>query len=86
MIKSSNVKVRIDPRAKAEAEAVLDELGLTPTVAITLFYKQIVHQQRIPFAIALPSEDHGRTPVTAKGRRGSRGSGNGIVAAIQDAG
>jgi DNA-damage-inducible protein J len=83
MIKSSNVRVRIDPQAKAEAEAVLEELGLTPTVAITMFYKQIVHQQRIPFAIALPGDENGRT--AAQLRRGSHGSETGLVAAMHDA-
>lgn len=60
MIKPANVRVRIDPHVKEEAEALLDELGLTPTVAITMFYKQIIHQQRIPFAII----------ADARGRRG----------------
>lgn len=44
--------LRIDDTLKSECEAVLDDLGLSMTGAITLFLKQVVKQRAIPFFIA----------------------------------
>lgn len=49
----ANVNVRIDDELKKEAEIVFNELGLTPTTAITLFYKQVVRTYSIPFELKL---------------------------------
>ena len=55
MSKSATVRARLEPALKAEAEEVLSELGLNPTVAITMYYEQIVRRQGIPFDVALPN-------------------------------
>ena len=47
----ANVNVRIDGNIKADAEAVFSELGLTPSTAINLFYKQVIRTQSIPFPL-----------------------------------
>ena len=47
----ANVNVRIDGNIKADAEAVFSELGLTPSTAINLFYKQVIRTHSIPFAL-----------------------------------
>ena len=49
----ANVNVRIESTIKAEAEAIFLELGLTPSVAINLFYKQVIRTGSIPFKIQL---------------------------------
>ena len=49
----ANVNTRIDDELKKEAEMIFNELGLTPTTAITLFYKQVVRTYSIPFEIKL---------------------------------
>ena len=49
----ANVNIRIDDELKREAEMIFNELGLTPTTAITLFYKQVVRTYSIPFEIKL---------------------------------
>lgn len=56
MAKTATVRARVDPALKQEAERVLDELGLTPTAAITLYYEQIVKRRGIPFDLSLPNE------------------------------
>ena len=48
---SATVKGRIDPELKRQAEAVLEEIGLKPGVALELFYKQIIKRRAIPFPI-----------------------------------
>ena len=55
----ANVNIRIDDELKKEAESIFNELGLTPTAAITLFYKQVIRTYSIPFEIKLdkPNKD-----------------------------
>lgn len=43
--KSANVMVRVEPEIKAQAEAVLDKLGLPVSVVINSLYRQIIMQQ-----------------------------------------
>lgn len=53
MAKSATIRARVEPGLKAEAEATLDELGLSPTTAITLFYRQIVQQHGLPLELRI---------------------------------
>jgi len=54
MAKDAQIRARVDAELKEEAEEVLDSLGLTPSAAINMYYRQIVHRRAIPFAVALP--------------------------------
>ena len=47
----ANVNVRIDQSIKTDAESIFSELGLTPSTAINLFYKQVIRTHGIPFAL-----------------------------------
>ena len=47
----ANVNVRIDESIKKGAEAVFSELGITPSTAINLFYKQVIRTNSIPFPL-----------------------------------
>lgn len=60
MAKTDVISARIDPKLKREAEQVLEQLGLTATQAITVFYKQVKLQHGLPFNVKIPNE------VTAK--------------------
>jgi DNA-damage-inducible protein J len=53
--KSTLITARIDPELKQETEKVFDELGLSMTQAITLFFKQVKMRQGLPFAVAIPN-------------------------------
>ena len=54
----ANVNVRIDDKVKKGAEAVFSSLGLTPTTAINLFYKQVIRTNSIPFELkATPNKE-----------------------------
>lgn len=54
MTKSATIRARMDPTLKEEAEAILSELGLSTTQALTLFYQQIRLNRGIPFDVRLP--------------------------------
>jgi len=75
MAKSAMVRARIEPRLKVRAERVLDRLGLTPTEAITVFYRQIELRNGLPFDVVIPNTttlktfrdtDAGRSLVVCK--------------------
>lgn len=49
MAKTANLYARIEPDLKEQAEQILNAIGLPPSSAITMFYKQVVMQQGLPF-------------------------------------
>ena len=55
MANTSAVYARIDTGLKDNAEAILAQLGITPSSAITMLYSQIVLQKGMPFELRLPS-------------------------------
>jgi DNA-damage-inducible protein J len=57
MAKTETIRARVDPKLKAEAEAVLDKLGLTVSDAIRLFYGQLVLQKGLPFEMKVPNAE-----------------------------
>ena len=48
---SAVVFVRMDPNLRQDAEEILNELGISPSTAVQLLYKQIIIQQGLPFSI-----------------------------------
>jgi DNA-damage-inducible protein J len=56
MAKTDTLRVQIEPKLKAEAERILDELGLDADDAIRVFYKQVVLRKGLPFDVAIPNE------------------------------
>ena len=54
--KKERVQVGIDGGLKEEAENILRELGMNPTTAITILYKQVVARGEFPLEIKLSEE------------------------------
>lgn len=50
------VTVWVDRKIKEEAEALLRQLGLTPTSIINLLYKQVIFHKKLPFEIKVGDE------------------------------
>lgn len=57
MSDSTTINVRIDVQTKSKASKILDLLGMTPSEAINLFFKQIIYTQSIPFDVKLPNKE-----------------------------
>lgn len=53
--KSANLYVRIEPEVKEEAESILSALGIPASNAINMFYKQIILNRGLPFAVKIPA-------------------------------
>jgi DNA-damage-inducible protein J len=68
MTKSSVITARIDPDLKQDTEAILSQLGLTPSQAITLFYRQVTLMEGLPFSVSLPNAETRRALNEAKAR------------------
>ena len=51
-MESTNMTLRIDTELKKQAEELFSDLGLSMSAAITVFIKQAVREQRIPFTVS----------------------------------
>lgn len=56
MNKSAIIHARIEPSTKSVAERILHRLGLSPTEAIRMFYRQIELRRGLPFSVEIPNE------------------------------
>ncbi len=54
MAKSANLYARIEPDVKEQAGRILSALGIPASNAITMFYRQIILQNGLPFEVKLP--------------------------------
>lgn len=55
MGKTTTVRARIEPELKQHAEAVFQQLGINPTQAISMFYKQVELRGGLPFDVVIPT-------------------------------
>ena len=54
MDKTETINIRIEPKLKKEVEQTLNELGMNIADAVTVFFKQIIMTESIPFIIRKP--------------------------------
>ncbi len=57
MSKTAFIRARVEPELKENAEHVLDEIGITPTQAITMLYKRIARDQEWPLELKIPNDE-----------------------------
>jgi len=57
MSSTAILRTRIDPRRKARVEKILDQLGMTSTQAVNMFFAQIERRKAIPFPVTI--QDNG---------------------------
>lgn len=55
MNKTEFVRARIEPDLKVVAEAVLNELGMTPTQAVNMLYRRIARDHAWPLELKVPN-------------------------------
>lgn len=54
MAKTDTLNIRIEPELKKEVETTLNDLGMNIAEAVTIFLKQVVMTDSIPFSIRKP--------------------------------
>jgi len=57
MGKTGYITARIEPKLKAQAGKVLAKLGVSTTDAITMFMRQVVLHEGLPFEVRVPNAE-----------------------------
>jgi DNA-damage-inducible protein J len=52
---SGMIRARIAPELKAEAESILNQIGLSSSDAIRMFYRQVTLHRGLPFEACIPN-------------------------------
>ena len=52
--KTANVRARVEPSVKEQAEEIMEMLGIPVSVVINTLYKQIIMTRSIPFSLSVP--------------------------------
>lgn len=66
LLKTTDVRCRIDEDLKKQATEVLSACGLSLSDAMRLFLRQVVSTQGLPFEVRVPSEKTARAMVQAR--------------------
>jgi len=69
MAKTAMIRARMEPELKQEAEELLAEVGLSPTEAIRLFYRQVSLHKGLPFDVRVPNATTRAAAEQARGRK-----------------
>ena len=54
--KTASDRALIDPQIKKEAEAILNDLGLSVSKSFELYYRQIIAHRGLPFELQVSNE------------------------------
>jgi DNA-damage-inducible protein J len=60
MGKTAYITARIEPKLKAQAGRVLAKVGVSTTDAITMFMRQVVLHEGLPFEVRAPNAESRR--------------------------
>ena len=55
MARTATIQARIDPKVKARAKKVLDELNISMSEAVSLYLTQVALRKEIPFKVKIPN-------------------------------
>jgi DNA-damage-inducible protein J len=53
---SATIRARIEPQLKSEIEEIFEELGISTSDAIRLFFKQVKLHHGLPFEVKIPNK------------------------------
>ncbi|MEY4747736.1 MAG: hypothetical protein RLZZ416_785 [Candidatus Parcubacteria bacterium] len=56
MAKTGYINARIEPKLKKEAEKVLRNVGVNTSDAVSMFLRQVVLQDGLPFEVRVPNK------------------------------
>lgn len=61
MRKDAIINARVESKLKTKVDHIFGVLGLSPTEAITLFYKQVELNNGLPFEVKVPNRQTRKT-------------------------
>lgn len=56
MARTSNIYVRVEPDIKEQAEVILEKLGIPMSNAVSIFLRQVIMQNGLPFEVKIPND------------------------------
>lgn len=65
MNEKKRLQIQVDRNLSEQVELILDAVGLTPSAALTVFYKQIARQGKIPFLLEASEKDKAAVSLLA---------------------
>jgi DNA-damage-inducible protein J len=75
MAKTGYITARIEPKLKARAARVLANVGVSTTDAITMFFRQVVLRNGLPFEVRAPNAETKRAIEELESGGGERFEG-----------
>jgi DNA-damage-inducible protein J len=68
MLKTAMIRARTEEHLKSEVEDIFEQLGMTSTEAINIFYRQVKLRRGLPFSVEIPNKE--TTAALRKSREG----------------
>ena len=56
-MKTAVLHTRIAPALKTQPESIFDQIGLSSSDAIRIFFKQVILRKGLPFDVAIPNKE-----------------------------
>jgi DNA-damage-inducible protein J len=75
MSKTGYITARVEPKLKARAGRVLTKIGVSTSDAITMFLRQVVLHQGMPFDVRVPNSESRKAIAELEAGRGERFEG-----------
>ncbi|MDC1205426.1 type II toxin-antitoxin system RelB/DinJ family antitoxin [Candidatus Pacebacteria bacterium] len=72
LTKTTTVRARLEPELKDTVEGVFEQLGLTTSEAITIFFNQVALKQGLPFPVKIPNKETRKAIADAKAGKGMK--------------
>lgn len=72
MAKDAIINARVESRLKSKVDHIFEVLGLSPTEAITLFYKQVELNNGLPFEVKVPNKQTQKTLRDSKAGKNTK--------------
>lgn len=66
MARTSNIYVRVEPYIKEQAEEILEKLGISMSNAVSIFLRQVVMHNGLPFDIKIPDSKPLSLPILSE--------------------
>ena len=65
-VKNDFIRARVEHGLKEHVHAVFNEIGVTPTQAVTMFYKYVERRHTLPSDLFVPNEETARAIKEAR--------------------
>lgn len=62
-VTKKRIQVQVNRSLANEGDAILERLGITPTTAITMFYKRLVAENGLPFSTKLTKREENELAI-----------------------